>query len=112
MFFKDFKMKNKGKWESIINGMEISDDVLKGEYETEKQEEIEMLQEFERRRKFKSAFEANEKLKTIDPTSTMDYISPKQKKKDEDQKIMDKEGETLEDILRPDEEVGEQYDPK
>ncbi len=112
MFFKDFKKKNKGKWESIINGMEINDDILKDEYDTEKQEEIEMLQEFERRRKFKSAFDANEKFKTIDPTSTADHVSNDNQKKDDKEKGIDKERESLEEILKPDEELGEQYDSK
>ncbi len=110
IFFKDFKKKNKGKWESIINGMEITDEVLKAEDDNEKQEEIEMLQEFERRRKFKAAFDTHEKVKINDPTSTADQIDddkPKVKKEE-----VEKEGQTVEDILQPDEEVGEKYDSR
>lgn len=107
MFFKDFKKKNQGKWESIINGMEINDEVLKAEANTEKQEEIEMLEEFERRRKFKAAFDTNDKIKTIDPTSTSDSL-PQLKTKN----VKEEEIDEIEDILVPDVENGEIYDSR
>ena len=106
MFFKDFKKKNKGKWESIINGMEINDEVLKAEANTDKQEEIEMLEEFERRRKFKAAYETNEKVKTTDPTSTSESLPEKNKATNEE------EMDEVEEVLKPDVENGEIYDSK
>lgn len=109
MFFRDFKRKNKGKWESIINGMEITDDLLKSNYETEKQEEIEMLQEFERRRKFKEAHEVNESIETTDPTSTADRLNLGSKKNTKREETFDP---NVEEIIKADDQLGEIYDSR
>ena len=110
IFFKDFKKKNKGKWESIINGMEITEDLLKSNHDNEKQEEIEMLQEFERRRKFKVAHETNEIIETLDPTSTKDNLSPVKKTQKKSDALTN--DFTVETIIKADEEKGEIYDSR
>ena len=56
-FFTEFKEKNKDNWSSIVNGMEITDDLLKQETEEEKKDEIVMLKELSNRRKFKKFFD-------------------------------------------------------
>ena len=56
-FFSEFKDKNKDKWSSIINGMDITDDIIKQETEEEKKDEIVMLKELSNRRKFKNLYD-------------------------------------------------------
>jgi ribosomal protein S5 len=86
--------------------MEVTDEILKKETNTEKQEEIEMLQEFERRRKFKAAFDTFDKTeeenKALHPE---DRLHPKEKQKEET-------NDQIEEILKADEEAGELFDSK
>jgi ribosomal protein S5 len=105
-FFKDFKEKNKDKWASVINGMELDDDLLKTEVQSEKADEAEMLREFEQRRKFKSAYDAVENVEkgsnSVDPSK---MLKPK--------KVVTKElKESFEQILNPNPEEGEIFDPR
>jgi hypothetical protein len=104
-FFKEFKEKNKGKWESVINGMDVEEDLLKNETQTEKQEEIEMLQEFERRRKFKTAYDTLNKTEEERGENDDKRLRPKKKQKAE---VPDQ----VEDILKADPEKGELYDSR
>lgn len=107
-FFKEFKEKNKGKWASVINGMDIDEETLKNEGLSEKQEEIEMLQEFERRRKFKSAFEAAEEVENENPS-----VDDKFKIKPNRNAKKDSEASANTDTaLRADPENGELWDYK
>jgi ribosomal protein S5 len=78
--------------------MDANDEFLKEEMKQEKQEEIEMLQEFERRRKFKSAYE------------TLEEEKGHLKMKDNNEKRKDRDEGNLADILRPDVENGEMFD--
>lgn len=100
MFFKEFKEKNKGKWASIVNGMEVDDNLLTKETEQDKKEEVEMLEEFERRRKFKTVFESLEENEE----------KTQEGKKDSDKQ--EKAEEKIEEVLKPDVENGENYDSK
>jgi hypothetical protein len=86
--------------------MEVSDDILRKETDTEKQEELEMLQEFERRRKFKTAYDTYEKLEQNDPTITADKALLKKKAK----KV--ETSDQIEEVLKPNEDLGEIYDSK
>lgn len=86
--------------------MEVNDDILRKETNTEKQEELEMLQEFERRRKFKTAYDTYEKLEENDPTLTADKAFLKKKVKKEEA------NDQIEEVLKPNEELGEIYDSK
>jgi ribosomal protein S5 len=105
-FFKDFKEKNKDKWASIINGMELDDDILKQEIQSEKNDEVEMLKEFEQRRKVKSAYDVVDKIE-----KSNEFINPKKQlkpKKNETKEVK----ESIEQLLEPIEENGEIYDPR
>lgn len=105
MFFKDFKEKNKGKWASIINGMDLEDSVINQQTDTDKQEEIEMLKEFEKRRKFESVQGLIDKMEQdegVDPT--------KRFKPEVGKSTYSKE--TMELLFQPNRESGENFDPK
>jgi hypothetical protein len=104
-FFKEFKRKNRGKWESIINGMDVDEELLRKETKSEKQEEIEMLQEFERRRKFKSAYDTLNKVEDDLDVDNKKRLKPKKEVKIE-------EVDQVEGILKPDAENNEIYDSK
>jgi hypothetical protein len=105
LFFKEFKQKNKGKWESIINGMEVDDNILTKETEQDKKEEIEMMEEFERRRKFQTVYESLQENDEFEKKQKEDIT-----KKDSNQQT---EGdEKLEEVLKPDVESGETYDSR
>jgi hypothetical protein len=106
MFFKEFKVKNKGKWESIINGMEVDDNLLTKETEQDKKEEIEMMEEFERRRKFKTVYESLQENEEFQQNQ-------KEEMTQKDATQQSSEGdEKLEEVLKADVENGEIYDSK
>ncbi len=78
----------------------MDDSVLQETTDQDKKEEIEMLEEFERRRKFKNVYEAvneNEELK-------------KEKDKKEQRKKELRQSERVEDILKADPDKGEIFD--
>lgn len=77
-FFTEFKDKNKDKWSSIINGMDITDDLLKQETEEEKKDEIVMLKELSNRRKFKKFYD---EVRTQERVAFIYYNRINQKKK-------------------------------
>ena len=104
MFFKEFKEKNHGKWASIINGLDVDEDLLKEETKSDKQEEIEMLQEFERRRKFKAAFGAIQ-----DTDKDFEFLNKDMKLQTKLLKEKDK-STNLEETLLADKSKGELYD--
>ena len=56
-FFSDFKTENKGKWQSIINGMDVTEDKLFEKAFGEDQDEVEMMSEFTNRKKFKGVYD-------------------------------------------------------
>lgn len=106
IFFKEFKEKNKGKWASIINGLEVDDNILTKETENDKKEEIEMMEEFERRRKFKTVFESLEENNEYEQKQKEEMTNKgaTQKSSEGDEK--------LEEVLKPDVESGEIYDSR
>lgn len=82
--------------------MEVDDNLLTKETEQDKKEEVEMLEEFERRRKFKTVFESLEE-------------NEEKEKKQETKKQSDKQDnpqEKIEEVLKPDIENGETYDSR
>jgi hypothetical protein len=83
--------------------MEVDDDLLTKETEQDKKEEVEMLEEFERRRKFKTVFESLEEN---------DEMEMKQGGKSETSDQREDSQEKLEEVLKPDVENGETYDSK
>jgi len=84
--------------------MDINEDLLRKETPTEKQEEIEMLQEFERRRKFKAAYDTVNKVK--EENDLDENYENKGKKNQEAQ------DDSPEEILKADPEKDEIYDSK
>lgn len=88
--------------------MEIDEDILKQETTTEKKDELEMLKEFERRRKFKSAFDVADKIESLNDVHRHKRINPPEKPSAEEEKPR----ETLERRLLPDPDKGELYDPR
>ncbi len=86
--------------------MEVDDDILKQETKTDKIEEIEMLQEFERRRKFKAAYDTNLKVEEND-----DQLENNQRIKKKAKPVQENQDQ-IENILKPNEELGEIYDHK
>lgn len=85
--------------------MEVDEELLKKESPTEKQEEIEMLQEFERRRKFKSAYDTVTQVEE-------DKNLPNNKRLQPKKKVQTESVDKIEEILKPDAQMGEIYDPR
>ena len=103
IFFKEFKEKNKDKWASIVNGMDIDDELLQKELKSDTTDENEMLKQFEKRRKFESAY------KTVSEIEDKSKVDPKKGLRE--QKDPAKPKESMEQHLEPNPEIGETFDP-
>jgi ribosomal protein S5 len=112
-FFADFKTKNEGKWKSIVNGLDIDEDTFKQETELDKKDEIEMLKEFEKRRKFKTAFEIIKQKEMKENDRNFDEHVDESIRLTEKKKETPKHNnpESLEACLSPNKSVGEMFDP-
>lgn len=84
----------------------MKDEILRSDSNTEKQEEIEMMQEFERRRKFKSAFNTYDKVEEEDKTLDKEKVLHKKAKATEET------NDQIEEILKPHAEFDEIFDSK
>ena len=111
-FFSEFKQKNEGKWRSIINGIDVDEETLRQETKLDKADELEMLKEFEKRRKFKATLDIikhKESQESVDkPDDLVDEsIRTTQKKQFSD---LNSNPESIESALAPDESQGEIFD--
>lgn len=88
--------------------MEVDEDLLKQESENDKQREIEMLQEFERRRRFKAAYDSVDKVDQ-EMGAENEHRMKEQKQQIEDET---ERKANFAAALMPDESKGELYDSK
>jgi hypothetical protein len=87
--------------------LDIDEDTLKSETMQDKQEEIEMLQEFDRRRKFKSAYDAITDVENeAENLKNSKRLKPKEKEYD----MKKEKEENNEAFLEADPEQGELWD--
>ncbi len=56
-FFENYKKENKGKWQSITNGMDITEDKLFEKTYGENEDEANMYSEFQDRRKYEAFYD-------------------------------------------------------
>ena len=111
-FFKSFKKNNEGKWKSIINGMEIDEETIRQDSLEDKMDEMQMMKEFEKRRKFKSVIDIIKEKESFEnpenPSDTLDESLRLTKKPTFEKKLVNPE--SVEAALMPNEEIGEIFD--
>lgn len=118
-FFKTFKEKNKDKWASIINGMDVDVNQLAKETEEELAQKYKIYNEIHKRKQLGEGYEtfndiALKKLyyEKDNQTKENKYIKPTYKGFNEREKKFEERSDDLYSALAPDTENDEMYDSR
>jgi hypothetical protein len=87
-----------------VNGMEVDESNIEQLTNTDKKEEVEMLKEFEKRRKFQSVQDL------VDRIEEGEGVPSQQRRKPKEEKVTNKK-DTIELVFEPDADKGEIFDP-
>jgi ribosomal protein S5 len=119
-FFEEFKEKNKDKWASIVNGIDVDPEILRQETFEELENKYKMLKQFSERKKLEEGIkkfdiiaENMNSYKSIDHHKLTRKSSQSEKfirEKVKPKRGSEKNTEKLLDRLAPDGEEGEIYD--
>jgi Cys-tRNA synthase (O-phospho-L-seryl-tRNA:Cys-tRNA synthase) len=86
--------------------MEVDDNLLTKETDEDKKEEVEMLEEFERRRKFKTVYES------LEENEERARREKEELTKTQSVENSQKGDEKIEEVLKADADAGETYDSR
>jgi len=68
-FFQEYKKENKGKWQSIVNGLEVTEEKLFEKTVGEEEDEAKMMSELTDREKFKGFYNKMSNQKNVNKLS-------------------------------------------
>lgn len=116
-FFQNYKLKNKDKWSSIINGMDVDTDELSEETFKELEDKYLVMNEIHKRKQLKAGFEAfenitNDKFTEENLKRGRDDLSIPEYKGFSMPNLKKKPSDSLTVSLAPDVNLGEQYDSR
>lgn len=120
-FFDKFKVENKDKWASIVNGEDINPEILQKETPEELEDKFKMLKQFSERKRLRSGIKAFDEVaneiekdeqEIEDNNQTMKKVENKGITQKPRKKPLLRMRDDFKKYLAPDVDAGETYDPK